>query len=111
MHFEENHHESCRCQCDFESQWELQLKYINAIKDNKAAMEMTALNSWPHFALYNKDATLWNIKKWSRYDGYMSIFWDMTNITAQRFSDASSREQHGVSIMARVVSKVECFVS
>jgi len=62
---------------------------INDVKDHKFALEMSAMESWPRFASFDEDSSLRKKDKWSRYDGYRPIMWDMTNITTPVFSDAS----------------------
>ena len=53
------------------------------------ASSMAALRSWTHFASYNEDLKLHDESKWGRYNGYRPIIWDMTNVSAFAFSDAS----------------------
>ena len=50
---------------------------------------MAALCSWPRFASYDEDLKLRDESKWDRYNGYRPIMWDMTNVSAFAFSDAS----------------------
>ncbi len=47
---------------------------------------MTLLQSWPTFASFEEDKELRNQQK---YDKYRVIQWDMTNVPAYKFSDAS----------------------
>ena len=53
------------------------------------ALEMSAMESWPRFASFDEDASLRKKDKWSRYDGYRPIIWDMTNVTTHAFSDTN----------------------
>ena len=69
--------------------WKDYICNINAIKDDKAVLELAALRSWPRFASFEEDAALRKKGKWSRYDGHRPVMWDMTNVSAQRFSDPS----------------------
>ena len=68
--------------------WGRTAAILNAIKDQKAALEVAALQSWPRFASFEEDAALRKNDKWSRYDGQRLIMWDMTNVSAPAFTDA-----------------------
>ena len=72
-----------------EKAWGIYHPRINSIKDHKAAIEVGALESWPRFTTYEEDTVLRKKEKWSRYDGHRPIMWDMTNVSAPAFSDAS----------------------
>ena len=88
-YFEWKWHQTCRRQEDCESEWGIEHRYVNKVKDCKGALEMAALLSWPRFASFDEDYTLRDNEKWSKYKNARPIFWDMTNISAVRFNDAS----------------------
>lgn len=71
------------------AEWGIDHKYINRVKDCKAALCMAALRSWPRFASFEEDKELRDSLKWARYIMYRVIQWDMTNIPAPSFADAS----------------------
>mmetsp|Transcript_55395 Transcript_55395/g.117760 ORF Transcript_55395/g.117760 Transcript_55395/m.117760 type:complete len:106 (-) Transcript_55395:496-813(-) len=89
LYFEWSYHQTCRRTVDLEAEWGINRCFLVNVKDCKAALEMAALNSWPRFASYAEDMDLRKQSKWGRYDGYRPVMWDMTNISAQAFSDAS----------------------
>lgn len=89
LYFEWKWHQTCRRQEDLEAEWDIAHQYINDVKDCKAAQEMAALLSWPRFASFHEDLALRDKVKWSKYEKHRPIFWDMTNISAYTFSDAS----------------------
>ena len=76
-------------QQDLEAEWGIDHKYINKVKDCKAALCMAAFRSWPRFASFEEDMELRDSLKWARYILYRVIQWDMTNIPAPSFADAS----------------------
>ncbi len=89
LYFEWSYHQTCRRTVDLEAEWGINRRFLINVKDCKAALEMAALHSWPRFASYAEDMDLRKQSKWGRYDGYRPVMWDMTNISAQAFSDAS----------------------
>ena len=66
-----------------EEVWGIYRNYITNVKD------MTEFRSWPRFASFEEDKQLRDPEKWARYDKYRVIQWDMTNVPAPKFSNAS----------------------
>ena len=89
LYFEWKVDQTARRQIDIEHTWGIMHQQINDVKDHKLALEMSAMASWPRFASFDEDASLRKKDKWSRYDGYRPIIWDMTNATTHAFSDTS----------------------
>ena len=88
-YFEWKWHQTCRRQEDCVEEWGIDHHHVNKVKDCKCALEMAAMQSWPRFASFNEDYALRDREKWSNYEKARPIFWDMTNISAVRFNDAS----------------------
>ena len=74
---------------DLVGEWGIDKTYVTNIKDCKGALEVAALRSWPRFASYDEDMSLRNQSKWAKYDGHRPIMWDMTNVSAYKFTDGA----------------------
>mmetsp|Transcript_4844 Transcript_4844/g.7520 ORF Transcript_4844/g.7520 Transcript_4844/m.7520 type:complete len:1097 (-) Transcript_4844:34-3324(-) len=89
LYLEWKYHATNLRQQDMEAAWGIDKRFINHVKDCKAALDMAAFLSWPIFASFEEDKALRNPQKWAKYDKYRVIQWDMTNIPAPKFADAS----------------------
>jgi hypothetical protein len=89
LYLEWKYHATNLRQQDMEAAWGIDKRFINHVKDCKAALDMAAFLSWPRFASFEEDKALRNPQKWAKYDKYRVIQWDMTNIPAPKFADAS----------------------
>ena len=76
---------------DFERVYGINHRYIKQIFGAKLSLEMAAVDSWPMFASWDEDKILrkekWNMK----YCKERIVQWDMTNVHAYRFGDASAQ--------------------
>ncbi|KAL9182228.1 hypothetical protein ACHAXT_012880 [Thalassiosira profunda] len=89
LFFEWKMNETTRRQKDVCANWGLDSHQVITLKDSMLAAEREAVLSWPTFASYEEDRALRDREKWSRYDEHRTIMWDMTNVTAVQFGDAS----------------------
>jgi hypothetical protein len=89
LYFEWKYHTTNIRQQDMEVVWGINHRCIIKVKDYKAALDMAAFRSWPRFASFEEDKQLRDPEKWARYDKYRVIQWDMTNVPAPKFSNAS----------------------
>ena len=74
---------------DLEGEWGIDQTQITKVKDCKGALEVAIPRSWPRFASYDEDISLRNQSQWAKYDGHRHIMWDMTNVSAYKFTDAA----------------------
>ncbi len=86
--FEFKYHMTNNRQIDLEAEWGIDKRFINRVKDCKAALDMAAFRSWPRFASFEEDLKLRNSQKWAKYDPNRVIQWDMTNVPLPKFADA-----------------------
>ena len=74
---------------DLEGEWGIDQTQITKVKDCKGALYVAVLCSWQRVASYDEDISLRNQSQWAKYDGHRHIMWDMTNVSAYKFTDAA----------------------
>ena len=65
-------------------------KPLRKVFDNKLKIVVSCRNSWPLFALYKEDRKfVGNTKILEDFEGLRPVYWDMTNLTTPKPSDAT----------------------
>mmetsp|Transcript_23884 Transcript_23884/g.47393 ORF Transcript_23884/g.47393 Transcript_23884/m.47393 type:complete len:169 (+) Transcript_23884:2255-2761(+) len=98
LYLEWKYHATNLRQQDMEAAWGIDKRFINHVKDCKAALDMAAFLSWPRFASFEEDKKLRNPQKWAKYDKYRVIQWDMKIFPLQNLPMLVSTGQHLANI-------------